>query len=117
MVNDQMLDLFDIRVPVERIYTQWTDSRPPTDLSKAEWKAYAAAKRCADCQRFLTACATTHSCGGARREGAFELCDDCAAVDDIAPGRSRWGITSTDEEHERLVELQLVRRAKCGMRQ
>lgn len=71
---------------------------------------------CRDCGR--TKFSWEKSCGGARPGlGSFDLCDDCAALDgrgDRRDGKadcSRWGIRTTDEEAERLTELQHRRRA------
>jgi hypothetical protein len=64
-----------------------------TDAHRSEWKAWHAALRCAGpCRRLLRNAPTSHACGGARSEGSFSLCDDCAAIDYNSEGRSRWGI-------------------------
>lgn len=75
--------------------------------------------RCRDCGRTKF----TGMCGGAGREGIYELCDDCAAIDgcdaraarlphEVRAGSnvSHWGRRTTDEERTRLTALQSTRR-------
>ena len=73
--------------------------------------------RCRDCGRKG---GSGHCCGGADERGIWDLCDDCASLDGCltressqTPGHhcSRWGITHSLAEHDRLLAAQAKRRA------
>lgn len=75
------LTLFDLEPDVE-----WAPVfHPPLDFDPLKdgerWKAYRALLRCRDCGRPVKGMPWKRGCGGARDEGAFDLCDDCAALD------------------------------------
>lgn len=109
-----MLALFDLEapewVPVVRELTPEiralldryaSGGALPTD--EADWKAWAAGKRCAGCGGLMSRRPHKHGCGGT----SGEWCDDCATLE------RRWGLSNLvdDTTRERLRNEQARRRA------
>jgi len=83
----------------------------------APWEPVYAMPRCRDCGRAKFV--WERGCGGAYGAGPFNLCDDCAALDDVETRPdvvgaevSRWGIRTTEAERDGLRAMQARRRAK-----
>ncbi|KNY06873.1 hypothetical protein [Microbacterium sp. GCS4] len=75
-----------------------------------EHKAYLAAARCRDCGGKVN-----HDRGGAGREGAWFLCHECGAIEDLP----RWGRThdfETGHSLDVLIERQRARRRRFATR-
>lgn len=70
----------------------------PFDGAFVSWKD----RLCSGCHKRLRNLSCTHSCGGARDGGNFDLCDHCAANDWTPDGLPRWGITTTSLAMEQL---------------